>query len=159
MHLDHPWVVHWGTSIGVAYIKSTEFGYHVYFVRSDDNGATWNTPVLVREAYQTGFLSLTRAVGGTYDGRLMLVYSDVNPNGWGGSTGDTRKYQIWTAYSTNNGNSWTNVQCFNNGEGFGPGNSYRTISPPSPSCSKTTNKESPLVSMPLIPSRWRRVPL
>jgi len=119
LHASEPAVVTWngGNSIGVAYDVFTEYGQHVYYTRSDDGGATWNTPVFVRGAYHTGFLGMTRAVGGTYDGRLMLVYQEGNPAGYGGTTDDTRMYQIWTAWSSDNGNTWNNVQCFNNGEG------------------------------------------
>jgi len=128
LHLGNPSVVSWGSSIGMAYLVYTEFGQHVWYTRSDDSGATWMAPVLVRESYHAGYLGLSRATGGTYDGDLMLVYTEYKPLGWSGSTSDTRGNELWIAYSGNNGNTWNNVRVFNNGEGPGAGNSYRTVS-------------------------------
>ncbi len=91
----------------------------MFYTRSTNGGVSWSTPVLVRDFNLVAFSGSnfpdaqdTRGIGpfgavdvdnsgGSCDGRLYVTYTDIPT---GGTVNDA---EVYVAYSTNNGTTWT----------------------------------------------------
>jgi len=133
-HEDAPYFVSWYSGgkdyIACAYRQDEQFGERVYFTLSSDGGKTWSKgqPISQR-SWSPGYVGIAYANSGTYEGRLFIAYNAWNPNGYGGSTADTRCSYIKGHYADAPYTSWTEVNMFVTGEGVQPSlrNGYRTI--------------------------------
>ncbi len=133
-HEDAPYFVSWNAGgkdyIACAYRQDEQFGERVYFTLSEDGGRTWSKGIPVSQrSWAPGYVGITRATSGPNEGRIVIAYNAWNPDGYGGSTADTRCAYIKTHYSDFPYTTWTEVNAFSLGEGAvaGGANTYRTI--------------------------------
>jgi uncharacterized repeat protein (TIGR01451 family) len=132
MHEDAPSMVSWSSGgidyVACAYRQEERHGRRVYFTLSSDGGRTWSPGIPVSSpSWSPGFVGITRATTGTYQGRLMIAYTAWNPDGVSGSTTDTRCGYVKVAYADSPYTTWTEVNAFSMGEGVSTGNTYRTV--------------------------------
>ncbi|MFO7618707.1 MAG: S8 family serine peptidase, partial [Thermoplasmata archaeon] len=131
-HEDAPTFVSWSASgkdyIACAYRQDEQFGDRVYFTLSSDGGREWSPPIPISQrSWNPGYLGITRATTGAYQGRLMIVYNAWNPGGYMDNTADTRCSYIKVHYADPPYTEWTEKDAWALGEGVDAGNSYRTV--------------------------------
>ncbi len=122
MHEEAPSFVSWESGgndyVACAYIQDGQFGDKVYFTISDDAGVTWSNPIPISEdSWGPGFVGITRATTGVYEGRLAIAYTAWNPDGYGGSLADTRSGYVKVHYADAPYTTWTLSNAFIEGEG------------------------------------------
>ncbi len=133
VHEDAPAFVSWESGgndyVACTYRQDENFGDKAYFTYSSDAGLTWSTPIPIsQDSWTPGYLGITRATAGAYEGRLMIGYNAWNPDGYGGSTADTRCSYVKVHYADFPYDTWTEVDAFIEGEGYTGGgrDTYRT---------------------------------
>ncbi len=134
VHEDAPAFTSWESGgndyVACTYRQDENFGDKAYFTLSSDGGLTWSTPIPIsQDSWTPGYLGIARASNGPNAGRIAIAYNAWNPDGYGGSTADTRCSYIKVNYADFPYTSWTESDAYALGEGVEGGgrDTYRTV--------------------------------